>query len=560
MSRRLKLALAIIALFGFLIRVVGITQTPPSLNWDEVSHGYNAYSILKTGKDEWGQSFPLANFRAYGDYPLPVNLYITIPSIALLGLNEFSIRFPHAILGTAMILSTFFLVRGLKLGELVAIIAAIFVAVDPWTLFPSRAVFQSNVSSFFLITGIVFFLYRRKSQFFLPISALLIGFSLYSYHNTRIFVPLLIFATTIIWFKEWKSWMKKQTKVFIITVSIILIFLIPLTFIFISQEGRARSNWVFLLDEGSLNRVVEIRERSNLPELLERLLYNRYSYFISEFSKNYVGYLSPEFLFISGGTNYQFSVPNKGVLYPINAPFFYIGLFVLFLSLIKKRKPEELFIISWLVLSLIPASITQGQFHVVRSSTIIPLPQIFVALGLVKSWEWINKSSKFLLLGIYVIALLYFIESYAIEYVGPYNSNYSWSWQYGYKEVVEFTKKHYNEYDQIIVTKKYGEPHEFVLFYMNWDPEKYRSDPNLIRFAQSDWFWVDRFDKFYFVNDWQIPRMADGAWQMESGGAVSMSGRTLLITSPGNYPPGWNQLKTINFLDGESAFEILEKI
>jgi hypothetical protein len=81
-----KLLLLILAVAA-LARILFLSSNPPSLNWDEVSHGYNAYSILKTGRDEWGRLFPLSNFRAYGDYPLALNLYLTIPFIATLGLN-----------------------------------------------------------------------------------------------------------------------------------------------------------------------------------------------------------------------------------------------------------------------------------------------------------------------------------------------------------------------------------------------------------------------------------------------------------------------------------------
>lgn len=561
MLNKEKLLLLFILLFGFLIRIFEITNFPPSLNWDEVSHGYNAYSILKTGRDEWGKLFPLDNFRAYGDYPLPLNLYVTIPSIVFLGLNEFGIRFPHAILGTAIILSTYFLVRGLRFNEAIALLAGLFVAIDPWTFFPSRAVFQSNVASFFFITGIVFFLYRKRCSFFLPLSAVFVGLSLYAYHNTRIFVPLLLAIAAFIWFKTIRFWLSKRKVVTIPPLLILLAFILPIPFIVMSPEGRARSNWVFIVDEGSISRIEQMRQASNLPEAVERLAYNRYSYFVSEFAKNYIGYFSHNFLFLSGGSNYQFSVPDKGVLYLVNLPFFYIGLLVVAFVALKKRKKEELFLLLWLVLGLIPAGITQGQFHVIRATTIIPLPQILVALGLATFWLWIRGKHLRLLFGIiYAVILSYFVESYATVYFGSYRTNYSWSWQYGYKDAVGFIKDNYNNYDRIIMTKKYGEPHEFVLFYMEWDPEKYRNDPNLIRFGQSNWYWVDRFDKFYFVNDWQVPRDVNGVWKLESGGVVPTNGRTLLITSPGNYPPEFKLLETINFLDRKPAFEVLEKI
>ena len=76
-------------------------------------------------------------------------------------------------------------------------------------------------------------------------------------------------------------------------------------------------------------------------------------------------------------------------------------------------------------------------------------------------------------------------------------------------------KENYDKYDKIIITKKHGEPHEFLLFFWPWDSQKYQDDPNLIRFEQSNWFWVDRFDKFYFVNDWEIPK-EEGVFVLES--------------------------------------------
>ena len=70
----LKWLLLIVAA-GFALRLAAINLIPPSLNWDEVSLGYNAYSLLKTGRDEWGTVLPTI-FRAYGDYKLPIYIYL----------------------------------------------------------------------------------------------------------------------------------------------------------------------------------------------------------------------------------------------------------------------------------------------------------------------------------------------------------------------------------------------------------------------------------------------------------------------------------------------------
>src|SRR5581483_5871231 len=124
--------LFLIVIFGACLRFSNLALMPPSLNWDEVSHGYNAYSILKTTKDEWGQFLPLANFRAYGDYPLPLNLYLTIPFEIIFGLNQVAIRLPHALLGTLSIISIYFLAFGLTKNKKISLFASFLASIDPW--------------------------------------------------------------------------------------------------------------------------------------------------------------------------------------------------------------------------------------------------------------------------------------------------------------------------------------------------------------------------------------------------------------------------------------------
>ncbi len=148
---------------------------------------------------------------------------------------------------------------------------------------------------------------------------------------------------------------------------------------------------------------------------------------------------------------------------------------------------------------------------------------------------------------------------YLFNYFTKYQKDYSWVWQYGYQEVVDYSRQNYGSYDKIIVSKKYGEPHEFFLFFWPWDPKSFQNDPQLVRFYQSNWNWVDRFDKFYFVNDWQVPQQEGEEFVLESGSVINCDDfRCLLVTSPGNAPKTWHKLEQIDFLDGKPAFEIYE--
>ena len=87
-KKRIKIALFLLVLLGLGLRLFRLGSIPPSLHWDEPSWGYNAYSILKTGRDEYGRLMPLV-FKAFGDYKSAIYVYLTTLSVGVFGLNEF---------------------------------------------------------------------------------------------------------------------------------------------------------------------------------------------------------------------------------------------------------------------------------------------------------------------------------------------------------------------------------------------------------------------------------------------------------------------------------------
>lgn len=542
-----------IVILGAALRFSFLTSNPPSLNWDEVSHGYNAYSILKTGMDQWGQKFPILNFRAYGDYPTTLNLYLTIPFIAIFGLTEFAIRFPHAIMGTLTIISVFFLTYGITKKKTISLLTALLVAVGPWYVFASRFVLQSNLSVFLLITAAAMFVNRDKCKCLLSLSFVSLFLTLFAYHTTRIFSPLIILGALAIYRKEISN------KIIYFFVAVFLAFS---TYILLNPGATARGNVLFIIDQGAINKIEQSRTNSKLPVIISKLLYNRPIYFAEKFVKNYIGYFSPNFLFLKGGTQYQFSVPNSGLIYPFGLPFFYIGLAILLYKSFSKNSNEEgnnyKLILLWLILSPIPASLTNESFTVIRATTMLPIPEILISIAVYEFAQKVFKKNSILLISVFILLMSLATGEYLLNYFTNYRTNYSWSWQYGYKEIANYIKLHYEDYDKIVITKKYGEPHEFLLFYLKWNPINFYEDKNKIAFFQSNWFWVDEFDKFSFVNDWQIPS-GGYTFVLESGTVIRClpsNTKCLLISSPDKNPVGWHKIDTVKFLNGDSAFDL----
>jgi len=60
MNKTVLSILTAIAVLSVLFTLVGKTPVPPGFNADEAAFGYNAYSLLKTGRDEYGTLLPLS--------------------------------------------------------------------------------------------------------------------------------------------------------------------------------------------------------------------------------------------------------------------------------------------------------------------------------------------------------------------------------------------------------------------------------------------------------------------------------------------------------------------
>lgn len=539
-----KIFLTLILLLSFAVRLINLSSNPPSLNWDEVSHGYNAYSILKTGHDEWGQTMPLTNFRAYGDYPTTIYMYLLMPIISIFRLTDFTVRLPSAIFGALIPLVLFFLVKKATKKDSIALLTAFLASLSPWGVLLGRQALQATPAIFFMSLGVLIFIEGMQKNVWLSIvGSISLGISTYAYHNTRIFAPLLLLCLLIVYRKKLFANIKILLTILVFSALLFTPVFLALT----SAEGRARSSWVGIIDQGAINRINESRGASKLSPFFARLSHNKVTYFTGVAVKNYLGYFSPAFLGTKGGSHYQFSIQGFGVINPVELPFFYFGLFLLLINIKKLNKISKV-ILFWLLVSPLPAVITRDPFQVVRATTMMPAVYLTIAYGLKSVSDFlVTKGKKTTIVIMVLLGLVfgYFSYKYFDNFINIYPAKYSQSWQFGYKEAISFVKENYNQYDKIVITKVYGEPHEFVYFYTLFDPAKLLTDPNLNRYQRTDWYWTDSIDKYLFVNDWEIKDK------------VKTLHNTLVVAGPNSIPENGQVLKTINFLDGTPAFIIV---
>ncbi len=548
MKYKTYITLFLIVILSFCLRFYKVTEDPPALNWDEVSIGYNAYSVLKTGKDEWSEPFPL-HFKAYGEYKLPVQIYASIPGIYFFGLNELGVRITPVVYGTLTILVMFFLGKALFESELAGLAAAFLLGISPWHIHLTRASFESSLATLWVVLGIWLFIKGFKREKWFIVSMIPFALSVFTYNATRIFTPLFLFFILIIYrrrFIEFK-------KIILVSFLFFTILLIPLAPFLLSGERSARYKLVSITDDpGLIPRINENRGHSKLPQPLPRLIHNKVTYVAFYFTRNYLAHFTPQFLFISGAPHKQHHVQNVGELYIFQAPFLFFGLYALFY--LKNRFRGLL--LAWLLLSFIPVSVTNDSIpHALRTLVAAPFYQLVSGFGFVFSLRWLKKSSfllKIVLGSLLALVIIASIVYYLYNYYYLYPVAYSRDWQYGYKQAVDFISKHQNEYDEIVFTRHYGEPHMFTLFYLNYDPANYQNNPNLDRFETNDWVWVLRFDKFYF------PDLGDKGTQFADIIKTNPGKKLLFIGRGGDFPKENLRLFSVKFLNGENAFDIIE--
>ena len=531
---------------AFFLRFYRVTTDPPSLNWDEVSIGYNAYSILKTGRDEWGQKFPL-HFRSYGEYKLPVQIYATIPGIAIFGLNELGVRILPVVYGTITVLVLYFVASALTKNRWVGLIAAFLLAISPWHVQLTRASFESSFSVLWVLLGIWFFIKGFKNSKWWIAATLPFAISTYTYNSARVIIPLLILTLLIIYRKD--VWRAKKN---LIISGIVFILLMLPTAPFVLKGGLiARYQLVSITsDKGLIPRIEDRRNHSSLPQPLKRLILNRYTFISYYFVSNYMAHFNPSFLFIKGAGHVQHNVQGIGELYAIQAPFILIGAWLVF----KKKYPFRGLIFAWLFLTFVPVALTNDSIpNALRTVIAAPLYQIFTAVGFLAAIRFLKKKYlKVSLVTITLAVLAWGVYIFLHQLFVVYPNKYSREWQYGYKQVVNYMVGVQDKYDLIVFTRFYGEPHMFTLFYSKFDPYKYQTDPNLVRFEQYDWVWVTNFDKYYF------PNISDADTSYSQLVKRFIGRKVLFIGKVQDFPKEAKILYRVNFKNGEPAFVITE--
>jgi 4-amino-4-deoxy-L-arabinose transferase-like glycosyltransferase len=532
---KVRFFLVLILVLAFFSRFYRFDLSPPSLYWDEVAIGYNAWSILTTGADEYGHRLPLS-FKSFQDYKLPGFIYSIIPFIKLWGLAERSVRLPSIILGTLSVLFLFLLISQIA-NKKVALLSALFLAISPWAIQFSRAGFEVNAGVTITLGGIYFLLKGKFSNKWLFVGIILSVLSMYFYYTNRIFIPLFMLCYIPLFWQKWKRIKKELTLLLFLGILLSL----PL---FIFSSSYSRFSQVSLFSDPQIYSFSAEERVFDQNSLLARVLHNKYLVFGKELLNNYLSYYSPDFLFLRADGNPRHGVPGVGLLYFWQLPFLIYGIY----KLIQIRNSSLKILLPWVLFAPIAASLAQPSPHALRGLLLMPVLSVFTAYGLYYFYKNINSVLKILTNTVLVGIVFYSMINYYHQLFIHYPIYSSRDWAYGYKQVFSFLKGRLTDYQNIYITGKYWRPYIFALFYLQYPADKYQQKPSHnkienIYFGYADY---DTSDPYYDYGSMEFIR-----------DKIRYTPGSLLILSPSEKGAGDYVIKTIPDLKGEPLFLIV---
>ncbi|GAB4027614.1 MAG: hypothetical protein Fur0011_6040 [Candidatus Microgenomates bacterium] len=483
-----KNLLIYILILSMFLRVLNLATNPPELNWDEVSMGYTAYSLHETGRDEWGEPWPIL-FRSYGEWKSPVYIYLLIPFIQIFGLNAWGVRLPAALFGVLTVYLTYAL--GIRLySRRVGLLASLLLALSPWHLMLSRPAFEAGVALALTLTGLLFFLKSIEKiplifNLYACISATAFGLSVHTYHSAKIVVPLLLL------YLAWVYRKRLTFKMLIYPILILAFFAYPIGRDIVSGKTQARYNQVGITTDQELTeRFFSYRNTAPFGDFGNKLVFNKYTFILSKGFSNWTSYLSPHFLLGSSSIRAQHSIPFRGVLYFVEFALFVYGL----LLLKKSTHPLRYFPLYIILVGFIPPALTKDIYHVLRSILTLPWWQVVAAVGL----NEITKNKKYQKISTLTILLLTCeVVVFIFIYFAWYPKAFARDWQYGHKEIASWIAQNESKYKRIFMTKAYGEPQLFLAFYNKWNPTWYQSEnKKLIEYESRGYPWLDQLPEY----------------------------------------------------------------
>jgi len=490
-NKIIYLFLGFIFFLALILRLNNLSHFPVGFHIDEASLGYNAYSLLLTGKDDNGNSLPLY-IDMFGDNRPSGYHYLTIIPVKFLGLSEFATRLPAVLFGSLIVFAVYIFTYVLFKSKKISLLSALLTAIAPWSFVLSRASAEVIVSLFFILAGFGLFFHSLKNKKVTPlfISAVLLSISFFFYHAPRVFVPGIFLIFLLMFFPTIKNY-SKNFKIAVFS-SFIFVFFVAVFLVFGISGGAGRYSQVNIFSSFETdffqNQQIQEDTIAGSSYIQSRFFHNKLTNTALVFISNYFDYFGFNFLFTTGGLPIWYSIPRVGLLYLLELPFILVGIYYL----ISEKNIYSKIPLVWILIAPIVSAVTMDDVpNINRAVVMFPILDIIAVVGLLsflKNFKY--KKQAAVLIGIlFLINSLYFFHQYF------YNAKTHKPWyrNNGFSEMMKVVNENYSKYDTIVMSKFQGGIYPLVLFYSKYNPKTYQDEGST---KNKDY---TGFGKFFFV-------------------------------------------------------------
>lgn len=294
----------LVAAIAFAVYVPRLHDTPMFLSPDEVIISVGAHALATTGRDVEGKVMPLYfNIQMRGEerrgWFTPVIFYLSALCQRLLPFSEGTVRLPSVLVGTIDIVLMFFVARGLFHSDTLGLFAAGVLAMTPAHFMLSRLAMDYPYPLPFILAWLLCLTRVSADEQVRPLflGGVCLGLGVFSYIAAVVMMPLYLALTfTWLWLEK-RSWRAHGAALAGFSLPLVVL-LVPWLATHPTAIADTAQHYE-LYDTQKLGALQGLRALFSYPN-------------IDRLASLYWTYLSPSFLFLSGGLHSMFSTRSIG--------------------------------------------------------------------------------------------------------------------------------------------------------------------------------------------------------------------------------------------------------
>ncbi len=378
MSAPQRLTLAAILLVAAALRCVALDRYPPGLHSDEAVNGWNAYCLLKTGRDQFGAAWPIFYIRALGENRSALFCHLLLPFQALGGLNVWTLRLPAALAGVLTVGLVYCVGRRL-FDRTTGLIAAALLAILPVHIQMTRWGHEASIAPLLALLPLAALPWAglppaegagspRRGR--ATLAGLLAGACCYGYPAVRLFLPPLLCVIALLNWRGWRAALyTHRGRGAVLAYALAFTFTFgPLAYMHLAypevMNKRGHMTWIWRPDDPLPNRVLSVLER-------------------------YVGHFGLDFLFRYGDVDETVWAVPFGYLPRYYGPLLVAGLAVAAWRF-RRCAGARVLLAGFALFPLGDALNYHTSLHGLRSSVGLWALALTAACGLAQIWRWLG--------------------------------------------------------------------------------------------------------------------------------------------------------------------------